>query len=405
MSKSAEINAYIQQRYFVDRIQDQNRNWCKMLAVEIADRFGVEMPSNNIANRAGNMKSGKDFALPNTRGDVNNMVAPTSDEIAAPSDLPKQFQEMLGNLKGEPKGEVNWREQLLHLQSHANFKDQFATVYDELNVKVDTDRPIGVTVFSDEHIGSPYAAYQQIIHHYDLVRENRYSFALKGGDMQDNFMPLHKAGAGTVLGQLVSPSEQAQICSAMLRQMAGAKKLLATIDGNHEQMSGKLTGSTALAGVKVELGIPYMPEGGVLNLTVGQITYVIRWHHSWRYHSNITKFNSHRHLASATPNCDAVILEHYHDPGILIDRPHPNKVIVNVRNGAYKIADSFSRRLYKPGLIAPQTLVFYPDRRHIEPFDGPDAIEKSIHFLKNPPTHTAVAARPPKVVPEYRFSV
>jgi predicted transcriptional regulator len=263
------------------------------------------------------------------------------------------------------------------------FQEQFNISEYSVEREIKAERPVVITFWSDLHIGSAATDYALLKAHTKLIKDRSNLYVCLGGDGWEGFLPSFK-NAGAVASQVVSPQLQMLAYRQLLTELKG--KVISICGGNHNDMLVKKTGVDATRFVLDGMNFPYLPNGGLIKLTVGGVEYKIIQKHHWRFNSSLNKFNSHHRMRDFLYSAaDVFVTEHEHNPGMeteWIEEYDTRRQIVNIRTGAYKIGDPFSRRLWKDGVPGPECLVLFPDRKKIVPFDGVDAIEDALRYCK-----------------------
>lgn len=248
-------------------------------------------------------------------------------------------------------------------------------------------RPIAITCLSDLHVGSRYTNYEALKRDIRIIGSHPDIFVMKGGDWSDKFMTNFK-DAGASQGALLSPSQQLRMVKSLMKRLHG--RILAAIGGNHDIMDEKLSAISTESFIHSDVPFPYLKEGGTVNISFGDAKYQIAWKHHFKFNSSMNKFNSHHRLREMNcPNADVVVLEHTHDPGMeeisLQDADTPRSVI-NIRTGAYKEGDAFSKLWYKPGRRSPSTFIIFPSlfdgRKEILAMMGEDSLCHAAMYLQ-----------------------
>lgn len=271
------------------------------------------------------------------------------------------------------------------LENQQEVSNKFSDGNYMASVVINVDYPIGLSAISDVHLGNAATDIKALRADLNLIENDSRLFMLAGGDWCDSFLPSFK-NAGAVLEQTISPDKQFHAADIILSNLAAKNKLVARCGGNHNDFLAKVSGINMDTWILRGQKPPYFPYGGLLKLTVGEMTYNILWKHKYRFNSTLNQFNSHhRALEQLYPYADIVIKEHEHNPGHEVIEKFDfdaKKTVVNVRTGSYKRGDPFSRSFYKEGCPGPQTLVLFPDRRKIVPFHGADAVSDAQRYLR-----------------------
>ena len=85
-------------------------------------------------------------------------------------------------------------------------------------------------------------------------------------------------------------------------------------------------------------------------------------------------------------NADIAILEHIHNPAIQMtergsDSLGDARTEIDIRTGTYKLDDKFSEQYFKTGVLGPETVVLFPDRKKMVAFHGREALADSQRYL------------------------
>ena len=264
-----------------------------------------------------------------------------------------------------------------------SFRKTFSIRELQIERHIPSETPIAVTFFSDQHLGSPYTDYDACWEDTRKIRDNDNLYCVKGGDATDKFMAQFK-DKSAVVNQL-SPAQQQLLAEEKMVEYI-EDKIIAKIGGNHDRMDEKQTGISTEYFIYRGKKFPYMPHGGLIKLTIGDIEYKILIKHHYGFTSRLNQFNSHhRMLEMLAPDCDIVVQEHEHNPGIeSIEKFEfdQKRTVINIRTGSYKIDDPYSMDYFKAGRIAPQTVILWPDRRKILAMHGKNAIDDALIYLK-----------------------
>lgn len=298
--------------------------------------------------------------------------------------LPTAYLDRLVEVIHENKRPV---EELSHMdclngfKQAQDFRDNFSIGYRHVKCRIDADAPIAITCISDVHIGSPHTDYDAFANDINFVIGDPRFYLMKGGDWADKMGNFKDAQART--GQLHPETIQLLAVEKILDALNG--RVVAAIGGNHDRMDAKVTGVNSEYFIHRGRAFPYMPTGGLVELTVGKQAYRILWTH--QYGAGNSRLNPHnvfrwlRHeLAS---DCDIYITEHHHDPSIMVREyeEFSKRRVVEIRTGSYKVSDPFSQQYYKEGRLGPQVCVLFPDRKKIVPMHGDGALGDAAIYL------------------------
>lgn len=263
-----------------------------------------------------------------------------------------------------------------------SFRQKFSIKELQIEKRIESDSPIALTFISDPHLGSPYTDYDSFWADIERVRNNDNLWCVKGGDFSDKFMAQFKDKSAPV-NQLAPAQQQLLAVEKIMEYIED--KIVAAIGGNHDRMDEKQTGISTEYFIHRGKSFAYMPHGGLIKLTVGETEYKILIKHHYRFGSSLNLFNSHhRMLEVLAPDCDIVVQEHEHNPGIeSIEKFEfdQKRTVINIRTGTYKINDPYSLDYFKAGRIAPQTVILWPDRKKVLAMHGAEAISDALVYL------------------------
>ena len=281
-----------------------------------------------------------------------------------------------------PKKNLSAMELLDGFIETAEFRKDFSIGYRHVKCTIKTDKPIAIACISDVHIGSPYTDYASFKEDLSQILTDDRIYMLKGGDWADKFQPSFRDKAAVV--NQVHPA-QVQLLTIEKIMDALDGRIVAALAGNHDEMDMKDTGLSSEFWIHRGREFPYLPNGGLVELTVGSQVYRILWFHNRKTgNSQLNIYNVFRWLRELDVTADIAILEHEHNPGVDshgVEDFDRKRTIVNIRTGTYKIGDSFSQKFYKDGRIGPQPVILFPDRRKIVPMHGAEGIWDARTYL------------------------
>ncbi len=249
--------------------------------------------------------------------------------------------------------------------------------------EIKTNVPIALSFISDVHLGSSHTDYAAFFADIETIAGNPRIYLMKGGDWCDKFMPSFRDASASVW-QLQPPQIQLLVVERLMEYLGEA--LVAVVGGNHDRMDAKKTGISTEYFIHRKLRVPYLPEGGLVEILIGKIQYKILWKHHYRFNSSLNSFNTHhRMLEMLAPDVDVVVTEHEHNPGMeSIEKFEFNqkRTVVNIRTGSYKENDPYSMDYFKAGRPGPQTIVFWPDSRKVLGLHGADSLGDAVTQIK-----------------------
>jgi len=241
-----------------------------------------------------------------------------------------------------------------------------------VTIEIDDDKPIGICFSGDWHIGGLYTDHEQLKADSAIVEATDGLYNVLMGDYTDNY--ITRSHPGGAFEQVITPEKQRELCEYFFTKYY-QRGNIAVLKGNHDQWSVKETGEDFVKYLARKIGSPYLWYGGEIIIRLGEATYRIHAHHSYRYNSSLNTTNSQRNLFNAT-HADIIALGHIHT-----NETHAKTVggkdTVWMRTGSYKITDDYSQWLggLKGDPRVPMCVLF-PDRKKIVDFrDMYDGIE------------------------------
>lgn len=341
---------------------------------EIAERLNEEFKTNRTAAAVNlqrqtleGKRSGKRYIKPASGG-------PPAEQFVS------RVAEIVHDDKKKPKDYTLEQMAGAFLSAQQVIEDQSISQH-VANVRIPAKVPIGLSFITDVHLGSPATNYGAFFEDIGRIASDPRLYMGKGGDWCDNFMGSFTDASAPAF-QLQPPEIQLGFEDNIIKTLGSS--IIAMIDGNHDKMPIRKTGISHRALMRRGDSFAYLPEGGLINLTVGEVTYRILWKHSYRYNSSLNEFNPHHRMGQMLAQADIRVLEHLHSPGmetveeLEFDQKH---TVVNIKTGTYKEEDNYSMSKWKAGRLGPETVVLFPDRRKIVPFHGADAISDAQIYM------------------------
>jgi len=241
-----------------------------------------------------------------------------------------------------------------------------------VTIEIDDDKPIGVCFSGDWHLGGLYTDHEQLKADSAIIEATDGLYNVLMGDYCDNY--ITRSHPGGSFEQVITADKQRELCEYFFTRYY-QRGNLAVLKGNHDSWVVKETGEDYVKYLARKIESPYLWYGGEIILRLGEVTYRIHAHHSYRYNSSLNTTNSQRNLFNAT-HADIIALGHIHT-----NETHAKTVggkdTVWMRTGSYKITDDYSQWLggLKGDPRVPMCVLF-PDRKKIVDFrDMYDGIE------------------------------
>lgn len=223
---------------------------------------------------------------------------------------------------------------------------------------------IGVCFPGDIHFGGNIE-YELFDRDMAIIRETEGLYAVLMGDLIDNYKHQAKNGSGLYEGVIADSNEQIAILTTILRTIRG--KVIALIQGNHEQFDGKWADIDRAEALAQDLGTTYFTEaGGSIFAYVGEQRYHLIVKHQSRggkQHAANTIYNE---WPWTRERPDVVALAHLHEP--MMQQPIRNgENVTYLRGGTYKLHDEWAASKMFRGYYGVPLVLLYPDERKIIP--------------------------------------
>ena len=241
-----------------------------------------------------------------------------------------------------------------------------------------TKCPIGVTLLSDQHLGSLGADMGRMREDAAIIAETPNLFAVLSGDFLDNFIVPKLSGP--MRDSVIPIKTQWKLVEHYLDMFGD--KILAVVGGNHDAWSKRFAGIDVLEQLVKKRKVLHDDSEWQLTLNVGRETYKIAIRHSAKYTSAYNETHSAKQLwrmARIPADVDVAVVSHTHNPSIEEFIWGANGPKLAIRTGTYKLADSFEREIgFSPGGYAIPTVVFHADTHYCE---AVKRIESASRFL------------------------
>lgn len=238
-----------------------------------------------------------------------------------------------------PHGEMDGDECWAALVGAAKARATAAEELQHREIRITGSEPIGIVVMGDMHVGSVGVDYARLEGVVKALESTERLFAVSIGDILDSMIwrtVMHEGRKSPV----DFPGE-VRAAARFLQRLNADGKLIGVCAGNHDLISGKLTGLAALDTVMETVcrDVPYHPYQ--LDLTVvleGDVEYRVRLRHKvtgnsgWNPAHGVGK--AHRFDDG---DADVICAGHTHRSGVAELR-HKGRMRYGVQVGAYKVA-------------------------------------------------------------------
>lgn len=252
-------------------------------------------------------------------------------------------------------------------------------------------KPIGIGVFSDAHVGAGGVLYDILERDMQILRDTAGLYGVFNGDVLENTKTHTKSASALYTAAVPNPKHQLEWARREFSlpltriNMGGDHPWLCWTEGNHDAFDYRAAGVDRIADLAAELGTPYFKEkGGTLKIDVGGIMYTMIVKHQYTGQSKISKANSARRAWTEWPhhwdNADIVALSHLHEPDLHVTMQKGRDVHL-LRSGSYKVKDGWAEANgFKPSYGVP-VVILHPRERKIQSFHGLQFVE-AVEYLK-----------------------
>lgn len=208
------------------------------------------------------------------------------------------------------------------------------------HIKTDMDW-IALVASGDWHIGNINVNFKALREDIDTVASTDGMYYVFVGDGTDNFTATSIPNG--MHEQIISPRGARIAMGRLFKKIA--HKMIAAIMGCHDAFTVKTADFNILEYLTDNLHIPYLGNGGTINIVVNDVTYRIAARHKYRFQSSLNLSHTCRqYVRHADPYADIVAIGHNHESYIgqedIFQKPR-----IFVRTGGYKPTDRFAESL------------------------------------------------------------
>lgn len=273
------------------------------------------------------------------------------------------------------------------LQSIQSIKSSIEEITPEtfkcnVDVIIETEKPICLIFSSDVHFGSIFTDYDMLIEIWKTILTTPNTYLAINGDFIDNFeLPVPKLLLAGINSQLIPPVLQRRFYIDYLESLVEENKIIAMTLGNHEEFAGLEVYSQIYD--RINIGLNRL----MVNMLVGDEEYKIALIHKSRFNSVLNPVHSSlRELHLNYPFVDVVVTSHTHIPS-LQTYPYPknekgHEIVYLIKTGSLKNKDTYTYKFfnhYAVSQISTPAIVFYPNVKKMVGFHD---FRDAINFLK-----------------------
>lgn len=182
--------------------------------------------------------------------------------------------------------------------------------YNEVEVEIETDRPIMIIPVGDTHIGARYVYYRRMFRTVDDICEDPYKFTIMTGDYADNYnTSAYKAGQ---IDQQLPIQVQKGYVESVVKRLS--QNTLGIVQGCHDEWSYFNDGFDFAQYLSSKSMGYYMGHNGLIHLTVGDVLYDIYVTHNTYRNSILNPGHGLACVFKDIVDCDIAIGGHIHRP-------------------------------------------------------------------------------------------
>ena len=227
------------------------------------------------------------------------------------------------------------------------------------SIEIKGKKPILITMFSDLHIGDPFADYEQMMKDALLVKNTEGCYSISAGDHHNNWIGrlvhLQKH-------QSMSMSNELSLFKHWLKVLEG--KLLAVIPGNHDLWTEDHAGIDLTREYLRGALLLYDKHEIVFNLDMFGKSWKVKLRHKWKGSSIFNPTHALEvGLQRGDTDFDIAIGGHIHIGTLFREFVFHNQKKLACLIGTYKYSDTFAKMIGFPKTCGSGcgALMFFPD--------------------------------------------
>lgn len=243
--------------------------------------------------------------------------------------------------------------------AEAENRDTFTAVFK-------TERPIGISFISDQHISpnTPCDLHRMRVD-AEYVAQTDGLYACLMGDGVDNHIK-HRAA---VINAKTSPAEQYKLYDYYLSLFKD--KIVVMCSGNHDLWTEDMAGVDLVKHLADANKIHYSKHQAIINMTVGEIPYKLAFRHQYKMGSTLNQTHAVKQwLRLGDDEFDIGAIGHHHESAIesFIYRGIERWVC---RPGSYQLTSGFTNKYgFNVSVPTCPTFILYPKTREIVGFSN-----------------------------------
>lgn len=286
------------------------------------------------------------------------------------------------------KAAINFLDVRLKDKDYSNVWDSILNFQGVLNeksieqntvkIKINTNKWIGIAFQGDMHIGNMATDYKTMLEHRDLIADTENLYACLNGDYCDNYIPSsHVAG---MFEALFPPAVQKNLAKDYIEKIKD--KVLALVSGCHDLWGQKASDFDLTEYLAKHGQAAYLGNGGIVNLTIGKVTYKIMMRHKYRYNNADNPTATVKKMFEKHGGFDVGVISHNHVAAIeesVKEGLDGSLKRLFIRAGTYKTHDRYGKQMgFAEGETSVPVVLFSPSKRDIRGFQD---IKEAIAYL------------------------
>lgn len=285
--------------------------------------------------------------------------------------------------------EVHWREYLELAKTDQQLRKVTDTSQRMATINIDTDKPFCLMFTGDWQLGDQYVDYDSWACDMEFVLSTPNLGMIDLGDDRQNMRSFKILSL--VLGQVLSPKQQALMLRSVVKDLTSRNKLIAKVGGNHdEEFDERIFGDALQSFLLENLKAPRFRNRGLLKLNVGDQLYTALIFHKSRFKSFLRATHGAMREHQLSYPADIIAGGHDHQPGAEhyfhyqlardAEMGFGGETYL-IKTGTYQDSIYGWKYFHNGGFPVNYTIVLFPDRYKMVLFDNPrDAVRFANSF-------------------------
>jgi len=220
-------------------------------------------------------------------------------------------------------------------------KDDVEGFPEEVDITIETNEPIIIALFGDQHTGGHEVDYELLAHDVGFIASHPNTYAIGGGDFLDGF--FFNPAQDT---QISTYNQQRMFVRSMVDEI-GHKKFLFLECGDHDMWAAR-NGSTIYDEFRDETNIPIVRGSTRTRIHLPEVEYKIVSAHQLPGHSMYNKSHpENRESKFGTQAADIYIGWHTHEKALaeqVTDTFEEELRQLYISGGPYKYSDEYAKK-------------------------------------------------------------